>query len=65
MNDVTISYVKLVRDDRGVIVHSENANHLIRKPLKASVIRNLYAKHSGPVEFARAIEALHSIKESP
>jgi hypothetical protein len=33
-----------------------------RKRLTPGVIRNLYARHNDSVEFARAIEAYHSIK---
>lgn len=32
-----------------------------RKPLPKSRIRDLYAKHSDPIEFARALETEHGI----
>jgi hypothetical protein len=33
MTKTTTSYVKLVRDEHGTIIDSENADHLVRAPL--------------------------------
>lgn len=35
MNKTTVAYVKLVRDEHGTIIHSENADDLVRDAVAA------------------------------
>lgn len=69
MTEQTVAYVKLVRDEHGTIIDSENADHLVRKPLtdeQAELIINVCIHSNADLlaamrDLVRVTEAAHSI----
>ena len=57
--DVDLMLGDLEQENR--LLRARNDRLMARKPLKGAVIKNLFAKHSDPIEFCRAIEKEHEI----
>lgn len=57
--DIDLLLGDLEQENR--LLRARNDRLMARKPLKGAVIRNLFAKHSDPIEFCRAIEKEHDI----
>ena len=55
--DVDLMLGDLEQENR--LLRARNDRLMARKPLKGAVIKNLFAKHSDPIEFCRAIEKEH------
>lgn len=57
--DIDLLLGDLEQENR--LLRARNERLEARKPLKGALIRNLFAKHSDPIEFCRAIEKEHDI----
>ena len=61
MNEHDLDFLLGDLEQENRLLRARNDRLMARKPLKGAVIKNLFAKHSDPIEFCRAIEKEHEI----
>lgn len=61
MTDQELDFLVGDLEQENRLLRARNDRLTGRKPLRASLIKDLYAKYPDPVEFCRAIEKEHEI----